>query len=342
MGARISERALEVPGSQEVAERGEVERCVDEARAAIGAGSDVLLACDASLEGVLAAVGIGYLAHAPEDRARLCRADSCQPRLGEVVVGPLDVGEEAVVALARRVFDGFERAISRGCSRLKGGSCPARCSGQCMRRVVLACASDEPEMPEVVHRYLRLGFSVGGRLRTSHADPRVVALEALAKRTSNEMEHMRQFVRFSHLSDGSWLAVFCPTANAVPLVASHFVRRMGTERFCLLDPTHRVAALHEQGSRDFELVRLDEGLARELSERDDYANDEKYVRALWKRFYDGVGLEGRGVDERGYDLRAHFMYKRFWASLPELDPRSDDPGTYVPDAYRGDPHLEAG
>lgn len=52
------------------------------------------------------------------------------------------------------------------------------------------------------------------------------------------------------------------------------------------------------------------------------ASDEPYVRALWKRLYDGLALEGRGPYERGYDLRTHWMPKRLWEGLVELDPRS--------------------
>ena len=78
------------------------------------------------------------------------------------------------------------------------------------------------------------------------------------------------------------------------------------------------------------LRRLDQLLADELAARDDFAADEQYVRAMWKRLYDSLALDGRGKEERGYDLRASWMPKRFWGDLPELDPRNGNPGAYVP------------
>jgi len=204
-----------------------------------------------------------------------------------------------------------------------------------MRKVFLACASDSPDMPEVIHRYVRLGFDVRGGIRTMSTSPEVRATDALARRVSCECERTRQFVRFSRLSDGSFFSVFRPSENTVPLVAQHFVTRMGTDRFCLVDPVHRVAALHEAGTGGSRMVRLDQALVDRLASRDDLAQDERYVRAMWKRLYDGITLDGRGKAERGYDLRMHWMPKRFWEGLPELDPRSDETGSYVPGRYAG-------
>ena len=121
----------------------------------------------------------------------------------------------------------------------------------------------------------------------------------------------------------------------MPLVASHFAKRMGPERFCLVDPVHCVAAVHEAGQKRCRIIRLDQTLADELAARDDFAADEQYVRAMWKRLYDGLALDGRGKEERGYDLRASWMPKRFWGDLPELDPRNGNPGAHVPKRYQG-------
>ncbi len=108
---------------------------------------------------------------------------------------------------------------------------------------------------------------------------------------------------------------------------------MGTERFCIVDPAHGSAVLHEGGR--LALVRLDGEAAREACRRlDDTHREEAYVRALWKGFYDAVSLPGRGRDQRGYDLRVHLMPKRLWQGLPELDPSVDTAWTFVPEAYR--------
>lgn len=78
---------------------------------------------------------------------------------------------------------------------------------------------------------------------------------------------------------------------------------------------------------------MDAQLASRMERELRLASDEPYVRALWKRLYDSLALEGRNPYERGYDLRTHWMPKRLWEGLVELDPRSADPGTHVPARY---------
>lgn len=294
------------------------------------------MAVEPTLEAVLAATGMTYLAHAEGDAVRLEPADAVQPLIGESVLDAPGSQEPGVVELARRVFRGYERHVSEGCSLLRDGRCPQRCKGSCLRKLVYAAASCRPEMPQAVYRYLRLAFSAGPAVRNMLQDERVCALDELARRTSNECEHTRQFVRFSHLSDGSWLAVFRPSADTIPLVAGYFCSRMGSERFCIVDPVHLVAAFHDPTRRGAACVRLDRETAELVAGRSDLAPDERYVRAMWHRFYHGLELPGRSPSERGYDLRASWMPKRFWGGLPELDPRNADAtGAYVPPAYRG-------
>lgn len=296
-------------------------QALDAIEEALAAGLPVAIACERSLEGVLSAVGLGYLAHAPEGRVRLCPIDQCQPRLTEALVQMPDALQDDSTALAQRVYRGFRRKLAQGCGRSVNGDCGRCCPGHCMRKVVLACANDDPQMPEALHRYLRLGFSVGHDIESMHQDPRVAQVEQLERYVSNECEHTRQFVRFSHYADGSYGAVFRPQANTLPLCASYFSRRMGTERFYLADPVHGVAVLHEPG-RGHVVMRLDPTLMAQLQQRE-LAADEHLMRTMWKRFYDGLELQGRGRQQRGYDLRTSWMPQRFWGGLTELDPRND-------------------
>jgi probable DNA metabolism protein len=182
----------------------------------------------------------------------------------------------------------------------------------------LACASDAHTMPEIVHRYIRLAFSYGVGALEDIADPTVAEFNALARQVETEREHTRQFVRFSRMSDGSFMSVFQPNANVVPLTCNYFVKRMSTERFFIVDPAHHIVSFYAPEMKTFGTIQLDDASLEELLSRTDLATDEKYVQAMWRRFYEGVGLEGRGPAERGYDLRAHWMPKRVWQGLPEL------------------------
>ncbi len=291
----------------------------------------VALACDPSAEGVLAAIGITYLAHAREGQLRLASAEGLQPRIGEQVVIAPNPADQETIAFARRVLSGFARATTKDCRRQREGSCPPACNHSCVHRIALACASDAPDMSEVVHRYVRLGFAEGPRVRTLIADKRVAAFDDLARHVLGECEHTRQFVRFSHMADGSYAASFSPAANTIPLMAQHFAARMRQERFVLADPRHRIAAFHTEGAKRCELARLDGRLLEALVQMDDLADDEPYVRAMWQRFYRGTSLPGRDRSQRGYDLRTKWMPQRLWEGLPELEPETS--GAPVPARY---------
>ncbi len=286
----------------------------------------MLIACEPTAEGVLSAIGLAYLAHLDASTCRLARADAYQPTLLETVyTAPADY------PLAQRVLDGFERTCARGCPKSRSGGC-ARCSGNgtCVRRIAYACASDSPTMPEVVHRYVRTGFAHGARLRNMRSHPDVTPMEDMARGVSAECEKARQFARFSRMSDGSFLSVYRPKANVIPFVASYFAARMGDERWALVDPVHQMAALHDG---QLVVARLDAELAAQAAARDDLAEDEHYVRSLWKLFFDRLSLGGRSPSERGYDLQAQLMPHRVRMDMPEFDPRNDDPGQ-EPSRYR--------
>ena len=266
---------------------------------------------------------------------RLASIEGLQPRIGEQVVRAPTGTDDDTASFARRVITGFARSVTPGCKRRRKGVCPAGCEGSCVRRVALACASDRPDMPEVVHRYLRLGFSVGARVRTLITDQRVAELDGLARYVLNECEHTRQFVRFSHMADGSFSASFSPSANTIPLCASHFAARMRQDRFVLADPRHRIVAFHHEGARDCQIVRLDGPLMEALLASDDLAEDERYVRAMWQRFYRGTSLPGRSRSERGYDLRTKWMPQRLWDGLLELEPPVPGNEGRAPARYAG-------
>lgn len=311
--------------------------CVAAVAKVTHAGTPVVLACPHTAEGVLAGVGVSYLARAPQRLVRLACAEAVQPQLGEACVALPREGADATAELAARVYRGLERHLSDGCPRARRGCCPATCDASCARRVVYACANDSPGAAQAVLAYARLAFAAGPAVRDMATDPTVARLDDLARLTLGECEHARQFVRFSHMADGSYLARFSCKADVVPFVAEHFARRMGTERFCLVDPAHGVAAFHMAGAPRAQVVALDDALARQLAARDDIAADEPYVRALWQTLYQGLSLAGRGVPERGYDLRAHWMPKRFWGGLTELAPRAAGGTTplAVPVRYQG-------
>ena len=316
----------------------------------------LVLSCDHSPEGVLSAIGLAYLAKATRRDLRLSGAKSPQLRLGES-----SIEIEPDLTLARRVNVGLNRAMSRnGTIKPRNPVLGGRTVVEWARAnsALYACCCDDEDMPQTVFDFARLAFSKPSTTYHLESHPSVVRYRELVGFASGELEHVKQFTRFSHMADGSYFATFSPAANVVPLSLSTFAARLGEERFCLLDPVHLVALLYDgtgearsaqaealvwdanatrdgrpQGARA--VIKLSREDAQIIARRNDFAPGEQYIRSLWKHFYDALELPGRGPEERGYDLRAHWEPKRFWTNLPEMDPRNDDPGDEVPEKYRG-------
>ncbi|MBQ6395648.1 MAG: TIGR03915 family putative DNA repair protein [Atopobiaceae bacterium] len=305
-------------------------KVVERARAILSEGGDVLLACEPNAEGVLTAVALSYYARADAEHTRLHSKDGCQARLTERV---LDVETDG--ALALRVHGGFERELARSCPRAGNGDCRS-CRSACARRIVYACASSDEGMPDAVFRYMRLGFSVGGSIRSMLSHPDVAPVVDMAHEVASECEKTRQFVRFSHMADGSFFSVFSPKHDTLPLTYGYFRARMGSERFCIIDPVHSVGVFHD---RRTEVVHLERSICTSLVNRKDHASDETYIRSMWKLFYEKLALPGRDRSQRGYDLRMRFMPKRLWEGMPEfdstLDPTLDAYLDGIPERYRG-------
>lgn len=298
------------------------------------AGAPVLIACTPTLEGILAAIGVSYLAHLDAHDVRLCTREGCQPSLSESVFEMPETTDE-LVELATRVYTGLERRISAGCTLARRSSCPGTCDGACVRRIIYAAANDAPEVPETIHRYVRLAFSEGPRIRSLQTDPRVAALTALASFVVGETERTRQFVRFKHMLDGSYFASYSPGADTLPFAASYFIARNREDRFCIVDPIHQVAVFHEEHARNATCVLLDKALTEQLTGRTDIAQDEAYVAAMWQTLYHSLTLEGRTKEDRGYDLQAHWIPKRLRSNLTEMAPNVDAGVIAIPSRYAG-------
>lgn len=295
-----------------------LQACIHELEQSREQGMATLLVCHHSLEGVMCGIGLTYLAHMSQDAVRLCSDPSTQPMLGErTVLCPSPQSDEAIT-LAQRVYKGVATSISTGCSRIRNGSCPRNCDSACIGKIRYACAADDRRMPEVVHRFACLAFSRGPSIRNMPTNPHVIALDELARHTLNECERTRQFMRFRKLCNGDYMSVFEPAANTLPFVAHHFAERMRQNRFCMVDPAHNVVAVHKSGSCSCSLAYVDTHLIHTLLDERVYSDDDAYVQAMWKHFYDSLALSGRDASQRGYDLRAHWIPKRLWANLPEL------------------------
>jgi probable DNA metabolism protein len=118
---------------------------------------------------------------------------------------------------------------------------------------------------------------------------------------------MKQFARFARMPEGVYVATINPKHSVVPLVMEHFAGRFNVQSFILYDEVHHLAGVSQQGQ--WLLCPTDEFHLPQVS------TDERQWQRLWKTFYDSVAIDER----RNEELRRHFMPKRLWRNITEMN-----------------------
>jgi len=157
-----------------------------------------------------------------------------------------------------------------------------------------------------VLNFLRLGYKIGAPVTDMLANDTVRAITKIAHNVSWESGYYREFLRFSDY-DGALVAIIEPKNFVLPMIIDHYCDRFPDEQFLIYDETHKYAIVHLNG--DSAIIPLEH---LELPEA--CAVEEKY-RALWKRFYDTIAIEGR-INPK---LRMNNMPKRYWKHLTEFN-----------------------
>lgn len=163
-----------------------------------------------------------------------------------------------------------------------------------------------PQRELLLLRFLLLGYRVGDRLTKLSVNDDVNTLEKAVRQMRHEAHLFTGFLRFSDY--GEFLAgVITPKNNVLPVIAPHFCGRYSGENFVIYDKTHQIGFLYRStGERRF--FQADSLTLPELGE------DEREYRALWKKFYDAVAVEGRSNPRQ----RMTMMPKRYWGDMTEF------------------------
>lgn len=167
-----------------------------------------------------------------------------------------------------------------------------------------------PEKELHLFRFLAMGYERGPAFLRDLTDDRVAILGKALTHLKGEAHLLRGFVRFSDLG-GVLVGEIGPKNRVLPLLRGHFCARYSGERFVLYDRTHREALFYEP--RRWAIVPLEEFSPAAPGQ------EERDYRALWRRFYDTVAIEGRYNPK----CRMTHMPKRYWHLMTEF--QTDDP-----------------
>ena len=176
-----------------------------------------------------------------------------------------------------------------------------------MTTLAQALFSEEEGIELDLLLFTRRGLHDGRSILSQLADPLIKRVDAAALRTARERHRLLGLLRFSKLADNSYLARLIPRTNVVPLLGSHFAKRLGDQRWLILDDKRKIGVL---GEKQHWQVLEQVGITKELTLHE----NEQQIANLWRGFYRSIS----NPDRHNPKLRQQFMPKHYWQYLTEL------------------------
>ncbi len=166
------------------------------------------------------------------------------------------------------------------------------------------------------------GFQVGPGVERHLENDQVLQVGKAIRHLQRECELLTGFVRFSDYG-GVLAGEIAPKNQVLPILRVHFCDRLAESPFLLFDKTHSQLLIHRPGPEHRGRGKWAIVEARDFS-MPPPGREEREYRALWRRFYDTLSIEGRYNPK----CRQTHMPKRYWGEMTEFqtDPPDGPPG----------------
>jgi len=158
--------------------------------------------------------------------------------------------------------------------------------------VYYATLSAEEDALQAIYNFLRVGFAVGCRVLDYYTNPHVMRILELRRKVGNESHHFREFARFQSLNGKVYVCHLEPKNDVIMLVGRHFADRMPSEHWMIIDDNRRTAVVHP-ADQPYYLTSLSEEEMSEFLARESAAKDTDSMTALWKTFFQTIGIKER-------------------------------------------------
>lgn len=179
-----------------------------------------------------------------------------------------------------------------------------RAAAQHLYRAFLA---EERGREAALFLYIREGFKAGRGLYRRRMEPWVWQIFQWSMAAGREAGTFLGLVRFRRLSEGLLYSEIRPTHDILPLLGSHFRRRLPHETWAIRDTGRRRVLYGKEGE-----VLLAEAEGAEVLS---YSREEKELQALWRNYYRHMAIPERYNPE----LRRSFMPEKYWTYLTEME-----------------------
>lgn len=179
--------------------------------------------------------------------------------------------------------------------------------------ICYALAVNAPEKGQAVYRTIVDGITAGSgkKVMENLTNTYVEQTFRFARKASNEIHRMLEFVRFKELEQGTLFSKIGAECNVVPYIMPHFSDRLPLENFIIYDEKHAVYGVHPAKSEWYLVSGSDinaENLYKMSKEESDY-------QKLFTAFCNTIAIKER----KNPDLQRQMLPLRFRDYMIEFD-----------------------
>lgn len=135
-------------------------------------------------------------------------------------------------------------------------------------------------------------------------DEHAFLMNKFVKRVLRERHIYIGVLRFREMKDGALFSKIEPKNNVLPILLSHFQKRLGKEKFAVFDKKREMMAYYN--SEKFELFFM-------KSPEVEWSNEEEEYSSLWSTFHKSISIKER----KNKKLQQSNLPKYYWKYLVE-------------------------
>lgn len=248
--------------------------------------------CEDSLEGVFSAIYYIYERHLDHSQTCLRVYEEAEYELFTEYIFT-EVNERKTVKVIRTVIREFGE--------------------ECYRSICLALSGCDRNKADAVYHMLVYGFTLKNRrnLIQSFANDSVSKTFKLAREVSNEVMHLKEFLRFRELENGMLFSRIGPKNNILNFLTPHFVDRLPSENFVIYDEIRNISAVHP-AYKNFIIVH---GTEIDNQTVQIFSKEEESYAKLFKRFCESISIKER----ENKNLQRQMLPLRFRKYMTEFN-----------------------
>lgn len=178
------------------------------------------------------------------------------------------------------------------------------------RQIIYGWLAEGPG-PLTALGYVRAVYA--GVSETDFSHPAVLGLRQAARKVSQEIERLRQFVRFQKTAEGVYFAALAPDYDVLPLALEHFRDRFGDQKWAIYDLKRSYGFYYDLTElREIGFFKPVDPASGRLAEAE-LAEDELLLQQAWQSYYNSINIAERANPRQ----QLGYMPRRYWAYLTE-------------------------